>query len=260
MSSGSTASRAARRPACPSPRSGRARPPIAAASASRVGCSAMSIPARSRIASRSVTRRQGGARSISSSPRSTLVVPSTRSATSATRFSRSCAVLLVVGVGLVPLEHRELGVVLVRDALVAEVLAELVDAVDAADDQPLQVQLGGDAQVEVAVERVVVGREGPRQRAAVERLQDRRLHLDEAVLVEPAADLGDRTRPRAKTRGSPRWRSGPARAGGTGSRCPRGRGTCRAAAAGSWRAAASGRSPARARRGDWSPAPCPRCR
>ena len=61
--------------------------------------------------------------------------------------------LLVVGVGLVPLEHRELGVVLVRDALVAEVLAELVDAVDAADDEPLEVELGRDPQVEVAVER-----------------------------------------------------------------------------------------------------------
>jgi hypothetical protein len=52
---------------------------------------------------------------------------------------------VVVAVGLVPLEHRELGVVLVRDALVAEVLAELVHALEPADDQPLQVQLGGDA-------------------------------------------------------------------------------------------------------------------
>src|SRR5918998_5719218 len=34
--------------------------------------------------------------------------------------------VLVVGVGLVPLEHGELGIVLGRDALVAEVLAELV--------------------------------------------------------------------------------------------------------------------------------------
>jgi hypothetical protein len=34
--------------------------------------------------------------------------------------------------------------------------------------------------------------EGPRQSAAVERLQHGRLGLDEAVLVEPAAHLGDR--------------------------------------------------------------------
>ena len=38
----------------------------------------------------------------------------------------------------------------------------------------------------------MVGGEGPGQGAAVERLQDRRLDLDEAVLVEPAADLADR--------------------------------------------------------------------
>src|SRR5215207_4324416 len=71
--------------------------------------------------------------------------------------------VLVVGVGLVPLEHRELGVVLVGDALVAEVLAELVDLLQAAHDQPLQVELGGDPQVELAVEGVVLGHERARQ-------------------------------------------------------------------------------------------------
>ena len=148
--------------------------------------------------------------------------------------------LLVVGVGLVPLEHRELGVVLRRDALIAEVLAQLVDPVDAADDAALQVELGRDPQVEVAVERVVVGGERPRQRAAVERLQHRRLDLDEAALVEPAPDLGTVSARIPNSRASPGWRSGRARAGGSGSRCPPARGTCLAAAAGSWPAAASG--------------------
>jgi hypothetical protein len=37
----------------------------------------------------------------------------------------------------------------------------------------------------------VVRGEGTRQRAAVERLEDRRLHLEEAALVEPAADSAD---------------------------------------------------------------------
>ncbi len=46
----------------------------------------------------------------------------------------------VVGVGFVELELRELGVVLEADALVAEVAADLVDAVVAAHDQPLEVQ------------------------------------------------------------------------------------------------------------------------
>ena len=62
--------------------------------------------------------------------------------------------VLVVRVGLVPLEHRELGLVLVGDALVAEVLADLVDLLEPADDQALEVELGRDAQVEIGVELV----------------------------------------------------------------------------------------------------------
>ena len=104
--------------------------------------------------------------------------------------------VLVVGVGLVQLDHRELGVVLVRDPLVAEVLAQLVDPLKPADDAALEVELGRDPQVERAVERVVVGREGARVGAAVERLQDRRLDLDEARLVEVAAHAGDDRRAR----------------------------------------------------------------
>ena len=100
----------------------------------------------------------------------------------------------VVRVGLVPLDHRELGVVLERHALVAEVLAELVDPLEAAHDQALEVQLGGDAQVERAVELVVMRRERARARAAVERLQDRRLDLDEARAVEIRAAGRDHAR------------------------------------------------------------------
>ena len=43
------------------------------------------------------------------------------------------------------------------DAFVAEDTAYLVDLVEAADDQPLEVQLQGDAQEELAIEGVVVG-------------------------------------------------------------------------------------------------------
>ena len=104
--------------------------------------------------------------------------------------------VVVVGVGLVELDHRELWVVLRRQALVAKVLAELVDALEPADDAALEVELGRDPQVQRAVQRVVVRRERARQRAAVERLQDRRLDLDEAGVVELAADRGDDLRAR----------------------------------------------------------------
>src|SRR4051794_4825624 len=104
--------------------------------------------------------------------------------------------VLVVRVGLVPLEHRELGVVLERQPLVAEVLADLVHALQAADDQPLEVELDRDAEVEVALQRVVVRREGPRDAAAVDRLEHGRLDLDEAARVEERAYRRDHLRAR----------------------------------------------------------------
>src|SRR5205085_8559652 len=84
----------------------------------------------------------------------------------------------------------ELGLVLVGHALVAEVLPQLVDPLEAADDQALEVELGRDPQVVVGVERVVVRDERLREAAAVARLEDRRLDLEEALAVEVAADRG----------------------------------------------------------------------
>ena len=80
---------------------------------------------------------------------------------------------------------------LVGDAFVSEVLADLVDPFEPSDDQPLQVELGGDSQIEVDIQLVVMRDEGLREGAAVPRLQDRSLHLHEAVFVEPAADRRD---------------------------------------------------------------------
>ena len=99
--------------------------------------------------------------------------------------------VLVVRVGLVPLDHGELGRVLVGHALVAEVLRELVHALEPADDEALEIELGRDAEVEVLVELIRVGHERVGERAAVARLEDRRLDLDEPALVEVAPDRGD---------------------------------------------------------------------
>ncbi len=145
--------------------------------------------------------------------------------------------VLVRRVGLVELEHRELGVVLARQPLVAEVAADLVDALEAADDQALEVELGRDAHVEIEIQRVVVGLERPRRGAAQDRVHHRRLDLEEAARVEEAPDRAhDRAcacgRPRAR-RGSPPGRRS---AGGSGSRRPAGRATSRAAAASPWSA------------------------
>ena len=107
----------------------------------------------------------------------------------------------VVGVGLVELEHGELGVVAGGDALVAEHPADLEDLLEAAHHQPLEVELGGDAQVEVEVEGVVVGDEGLGQGPAGDGVEHRRLHLDEAPVLQPAAEQADH--PAAEEEGGP---------------------------------------------------------
>ena len=91
---------------------------------------------------------------------------------------------VVVGVGLVRLQHGEFRVVGGVRALVAEDPADLVDALQPAHDEPLEVELQGDPQVQVDVVGVHVGRERPGVGAAVQGLQDRRLDLEIAALVQ----------------------------------------------------------------------------
>ena len=97
---------------------------------------------------------------------------------------------LEVAERLVELHGGELGVVVGVHALVAELAADLEHLLEAAHDEALQVQLGGDAQIEVLVERVVVRDEGPRVRSAEDGMQDGRLHLVVAVILHVAADGG----------------------------------------------------------------------
>ena len=95
---------------------------------------------------------------------------------------------VVVGVRLVGLQQRELGVVAEVDALVAERAAQFEDALHAADAQPLQIELGRDAQIEVEVVGVDVGDERPGVGAAVDLLQDRGFHLEEPLAEQGFAD------------------------------------------------------------------------
>ena len=108
---------------------------------------------------------------------------------------------VVVAVGLVRLEHGEFRRVRGVDALVAERPADLVDPLDAADDAPLEVELGGDAQRHLQVERVEMGVERPGGRAAV--------HRSAAPASRPRGSRA-RARSRAAT-GSPRRGCGPSR-------------------------------------------------
>ncbi len=100
--------------------------------------------------------------------------------------------VLVGAVGLVGLEHRELGVVLPVDPLVAKVPPDLEDPFEPPHQQPLQVELRGDAQVQVEVQRLVMRHERPGQRPPVRRLQHGRLHLEEVPTAQGASQRGER--------------------------------------------------------------------
>ena len=99
-----------------------------------------------------------------------------------------------VGVGLVELDGRELGVVLGVHALVAEDAPKLVHAVQPAHDQPLERQLGGNAHVHVDVQRVVVGDERPRRGAAGDGVEHRGLDFHKAAGVQEIAHELDKAR------------------------------------------------------------------
>ena len=63
-----------------------------------------------------------------------------------------------------------------------------IDPVEAADQQPLEIQFGRDAQEEVHIEGVVMGLERLGRRPAGDGLHHRRLDLDIAALFEELAD------------------------------------------------------------------------
>ena len=148
-----------------------------------------------RIASRSVIRFQGVARSI-------VVAIVAEGCANPDSGHGSCGNHAfeafhhrgVVGKGFVELEHRELRGVRSVDPFVAEILADLVDPFETADDQPLQIELVGDPKVEGLIERVVVGRERPSRRAAVEWLQRWRFDFEVVQAVEICANRGHGSR------------------------------------------------------------------
>ena len=61
------------------------------------------------------------------------------------------------------------------DALVAKILPDLVDLLETADDQPLELKLGCDAQLAVFLQRVPVLDERLGERPALPRLQPPRV-------------------------------------------------------------------------------------
>ena len=95
--------------------------------------------------------------------------------------------IVIIPIRLVELEHRELGVMPRRDAFVAKIPVDRENFLEAADHQPLQIELRRDAQVQVHVQRVVMRAKRPRRGAARDRLHHRRLDLEVVARDEELA-------------------------------------------------------------------------
>ena len=98
---------------------------------------------------------------------------------------------VVIGICLIQLHHGKLRIVACVDTFIAEYASDLIDFIEPAYDQPLQVQFQRDAQLHILVEGVEMGLKGTRGCAARVVDQHRCLHLHEAFLIEESADRGD---------------------------------------------------------------------
>ena len=158
---------------------------LAAATASASSVMAMkSTPRYSLTASAMVIRGQPGVRSIFSPCHVHLIGAQDLLGGGGEQVLEQVHHVVEVGVGLVELHGGELRVVLGVHALVAEDAADLIHPLQAADDEPLQVQLGGDAHVHVDVQGVVVGDEGAGGGAAGDGVQHGGLHLHVAPAIQ----------------------------------------------------------------------------
>ena len=90
----------------------------------------------------------------------------------------------VIGVCLIKLEHRELGIVPRRNPLIPEVAINLVHAVEPANREPLQIQLRRNPQIKIDVQRVVMRHKRPCDRASRDGLHHRRFDFNETASAE----------------------------------------------------------------------------
>ena len=87
--------------------------------------------------------------------------------------------LQIVCVGPIELKLCEFRIMLERDAFIAEVASNLIDAFEISHKQALEIQLKRNTQVHILLEFVVMCHERTRRRAAIQRLQDGRLDFQE---------------------------------------------------------------------------------
>ncbi len=98
---------------------------------------------------------------------------------------------VIISVSLVELHQSEFRIMTGVDALVTEYTADLVNALQTADDQALQVQLKGDTKLHILIQRIEMRFKGSGSRTAGVLYQHGGLYLHEAQTVQIAANSAD---------------------------------------------------------------------
>ena len=96
-----------------------------------------------------------------------------------------------IGIGLIELNGGELGVVGGVHAFVTEQTTNLVHPIKAADDAALQIQLGGNTQVQIHIQRIVMGDKGTGGSTTLNDIQNGGIHFQIAQLIKITTDSGD---------------------------------------------------------------------
>jgi hypothetical protein len=93
----------------------------------------------------------------------------------------------VIAIGLIALQQGEFRVMFNRNAFITKDTPYLVDSVEAAYHQSLEVELQSNSQIEVFIKGVVMGDKGARQCSTGMGLKHRSLYLHKTLLIEKAS-------------------------------------------------------------------------
>ena len=106
--------------------------------------------------------------------------------------------IVIVGIGLIKLQHRELRIMDRRKAFITKIAIQFKDPLEAADDQPLEIEFRRDAQIQIGVQRVMVRREGTGSRPTGDGVHHRRFDFKKSAVGQIRAKAGDHPAARLK--------------------------------------------------------------
>ena len=92
--------------------------------------------------------------------------------------------IFIAGKSLVALHHGKFRVVTAINTLIAEIASNFIDPLEPTYDQSLEIELLGDTQIQVTIQSIMMGYERTSGSTTIQRLQDGRLDLNKAVVVQ----------------------------------------------------------------------------